>query len=33
MAAATAELAGLIVCIFDMDFDLITEVTGQPVER
>lgn len=33
MVAATAELAGLIVLHFDMDFDLITEVTGQPVEQ
>ena len=33
MVAATAELAGLIVLHFDKDFDLITEVTGQPVER
>ena len=33
MVAATAELAGLIVLHFDKDFDLITEVTGQPIER
>ncbi len=33
MVAATAELAGLIVLHFDKDFDLITEVTGQQVER
>ena len=33
MVAATAELAGLIVLHCDKDFDLITEVTGQPVER
>jgi predicted nucleic acid-binding protein len=33
MVAATAELAGLIVLHFDKDFDLINEVTGQPVER
>lgn len=33
MVAAAAELAGLIVLHFDKDFDLITEVTGQPVER
>ena len=33
MVAATAELSGLIVLHFDKDFDLITEVTGQPVER
>lgn len=32
MVAATAELAGLIVLHFDKDFDLIREVTGQPVE-
>jgi predicted nucleic acid-binding protein len=33
IVAATAELAGLIVLHFDKDFDLITEVTGQQVER
>lgn len=33
MVAATAELAGLIVLHFDKGFDLISEVTGQPVER
>ena len=33
VVAATAELAGLIVLHFDKDFDLIREVTGQPVER
>jgi predicted nucleic acid-binding protein len=33
MVAATAELAGLVVLHFDKDFDLIGEVTGQPVER
>jgi predicted nucleic acid-binding protein len=33
MVAATAELAGLVVLHFDKDFDLIREVTGQPVER
>lgn len=32
IVAATAELAGLIVLHFDKDFDLITDVTGQPVE-
>lgn len=32
MVAATAELAGLIVLHYDKDFDLIAEVTGQPVE-
>lgn len=33
MVAATAELAGLIVLHVDKDFDLISEVTGQRVER
>jgi len=33
MVAAAAELAGLIVLHFDKDFDLITEVTGQQVQR
>lgn len=33
MVAATAELAGLVVLHFDKDFDLIADVTGQPVER
>lgn len=33
MVAATAELAGLIVLHFDKDFELISEVTGQQVER
>jgi len=33
MVAATAELAGLIVLHLDKAFDLITEVTGQQVER
>jgi predicted nucleic acid-binding protein len=33
MVAASAELAGLIVLHLDNDFDLINEVTGQPVER
>lgn len=33
LVAATAELAGLIVLHFDKDLDLITEVTGQPLER
>ena len=33
MVAATAELASLIVLHFDSDFDLINEVTDQPVER
>jgi predicted nucleic acid-binding protein len=31
--AATAELAGLTVLHDDKDFDLIAEVTGQPLER
>jgi predicted nucleic acid-binding protein len=31
--AATAELAGLTVLHFDKDFDVIAEITGQPVER
>lgn len=30
--AAVAELAGLTVLHYDADFDLIAEVTGQPVE-
>lgn len=33
LIAATAELAGLTVLHVDKDFDLIAEVTGQPVER
>ncbi len=33
IVAATAELAGLTVLHLDKDFDLIAEVTGQPVER
>lgn len=33
MIAATAELAGLTVLHLDKDFDLIAEITGQPVER
>lgn len=33
MVAAIAELAGLTVLHVDKDFDLIAEVTGQPVER
>ncbi len=32
LIAATAEKAGLIVLAVDKDFDLIAEVTGQPVE-
>lgn len=31
--AATAELAGLTVLHLDKDFDLVAEVTGQPLER
>jgi predicted nucleic acid-binding protein len=31
--AATAELAGLIVLHLDKDFDLIAEITAQPMER
>jgi predicted nucleic acid-binding protein len=31
--AATAESAGLVVLHDDMDFELIAEVTGQPVQR
>jgi predicted nucleic acid-binding protein len=30
--AATAELAGLTVLHLDKDFDVIAELTGQPVE-
>ncbi|WP_423919490.1 PIN domain-containing protein [Candidatus Poriferisodalis sp.] len=33
LLAASAELAGLTVLHFDKDFELIAEVTGQPVER
>ena len=31
--AAAAELAGLTVLHLDKDFDLIAEITGQPMER
>jgi hypothetical protein len=31
--AATAELAGLTVLHLDKDFEVIADVTGQPVER
>jgi predicted nucleic acid-binding protein len=31
--AATAELAGLTVLHLDKDFDVIADITGQPVER
>ena len=33
LIAATAELAGLTVLHLDGDFDLISELTGQPTER
>ena len=33
IVAATAELAGLTVVHLDKDFEVIAEVTGQPVER
>lgn len=33
LIAATAELAQLAVLHLDKDFELIAEVTGQPVER
>lgn len=33
LIAATAELAGLTVLHVDKDFELIAEVTGQPLER
>jgi hypothetical protein len=33
LIAATAELTGLTVLHLDKDFDLIANVTGQPVER
>lgn len=33
LVAATAEIAGLLVLHVDKDFELIAEVTGQPVER
>lgn len=33
LIAAAGELAGLIVLHVDKDFDLIADVTGQPVER
>jgi len=31
--AATAELAGLTVLHLDKDFEIIADVTGQPIER
>lgn len=33
LVAATAELAGLTVLHLDKDFEIIAEITGQPVER
>jgi predicted nucleic acid-binding protein len=33
LVAATAELAGLTVLHLDKDFEVIAEITGQPVER
>ncbi|MEA2716011.1 MAG: hypothetical protein QOI99_328 [Actinomycetota bacterium] len=33
LIAATAELAQLTVLHFDQDYQLIADVTGQPVER
>lgn len=33
LVAATAEISGLVVLHVDKDFDLIAEVTGQPMER
>jgi predicted nucleic acid-binding protein len=33
IVAATAELAGLTLLHLDKDFELIAEITGQPVER
>ena len=33
LVAATAELTGLTVLHVDKDFELIAEVTGQPMER
>ena len=32
LVAATAEIAGLTVLALDKDFDLISKITGQPVE-
>jgi predicted nucleic acid-binding protein len=31
--AATAELAGLTVLHLDKDFEIIADITGQPLER
>ena len=33
LIAATAELAGLIVLHLDKDFDVISDLTGQPTHR
>lgn len=33
IVAATAELAGLTLLHLDKDFELIAEITGQPIER
>jgi predicted nucleic acid-binding protein len=33
LVAAIAELAGLTVLHVDKDFDVIAEITGQPIER
>jgi len=33
LVAAAAELSGLTVLHLDKDFELIAEITGQPVER
>ena len=33
LIAATAESAGLTVLHLDKDFELIAEITGQPIER
>lgn len=33
LIGATAELAGLVVLHVDKDFELVAEVTGQPLER
>ncbi|MGH3873436.1 MAG: hypothetical protein ACRDSR_18325 [Pseudonocardiaceae bacterium] len=33
LIAATAELFGLTVLHLDKDFEMIAEITGQPVER
>ncbi|WP_324273320.1 hypothetical protein [Blastococcus brunescens] len=33
IVAGSAELAGLIVLHHDNDFDVIAEITGQPIER